>query len=186
VLTGGFDSRPLSGVNRVWPRKNHCWFRYQHANRSRHYPFLIGTFEPKWAGRVGQNMGENCPSNAVGDSILLDALCKPGTAYDRRGCPIYPGDLIKSYHFTGKKRKKYYLYHVAVLEEKNEFMEMVPVSHLQKDKIRGGGRCWLRQRYVENSEVICGYGPGEIISYEDRPRLKGKTGNTFKFQCIEG
>lgn len=39
---------------------------------------------------------------------------QPGGVYDRKGVPIHPGDLIRSFHFIGARRKRYYLYHVAV------------------------------------------------------------------------
>lgn len=93
----------------------------------------------------------------------------PGECYDKRGIPIYPGDLIRSPHFQ-TKRKKYYLYHVAVFN--GEYMEMVPTSHLHEPLQQGGGRCLLSQNLVDDAEVIHGHGPGEILDAWDRPRKK--------------
>jgi len=94
---------------------------------------------------------------------------KPGEAFDAKGIPIHPGDLLKSYHFTGARRKRYWLYHVAVY--KGECMEAVPVSHLQPG-MEKGGRYWIREAESSQFEIIHGYGPGECLSFEDRPRNK--------------
>ncbi len=93
---------------------------------------------------------------------------QPGEVHDSRGVPIYPGDLLKSYHFTGARRKRHYLYHTAVLGPRG--MELVPTSHLESTKISGGGRCDLHPRQVEFAEVILGYGPGDCLDHADRPR----------------
>jgi hypothetical protein len=98
---------------------------------------------------------------------------KPGEAHDRRGVPIYPGDLIRSFHFRerpgGKSRGRiHYLYHTAVLV--GDRLEMVPTSHLEPSMVKGGGRCRLSQELVADAEVISGHGPGECLDYLDRPR----------------
>lgn len=94
---------------------------------------------------------------------------QPGECHDSRGVPIYPGDLLKSYHFTGARRKRYYLYHVAVYENGGLFM--VPVSDLEPTKANQGGKCLLSDELAANAEVIHGYGPGDCLDYTDRPRL---------------
>lgn len=40
-------------------------------------------------------------------------LKQPGECYDSRGYPIHPGDLLRTPHFIGPRRKQYYLYHVV-------------------------------------------------------------------------
>lgn len=95
---------------------------------------------------------------------------KPGEAFDAKGIPIHPGDLLKSYHFTGARRKRYWLYHVAVC--KSIYMEAVPVSHLQPGNEKGGGRHWILKSDSDRFEIISGHGPGECLSFEDRPRNK--------------
>lgn len=92
----------------------------------------------------------------------------PGQCHDAKGIPIYPGDLLRSPHFVGARKKRYYLYHVAVYV--NGYMEMVPTCHLQPDKIEGGGRCMLSDDLASYTEVIQGHGPGRIVAFEDRPR----------------
>jgi hypothetical protein len=98
----------------------------------------------------------------------------PGQVYDRRGVPIYPGDLIRHYHFTGARRKRYYLYHVAVWSELNQTMELVPTCHMDPAIARDnpGGRYWLIPDTMIEPEVIHGSGPGSCLDFDDRPKRK--------------
>lgn len=91
-----------------------------------------------------------------------------GEAVDRRGVPIYPGDLLKSLHFTDRRRKQHYLYHTVVRD--GEYLLVVPTSHLEPTKVAGGGRCWLTSDWAVRSEVIHGYGPGHAWNFNDRPK----------------
>jgi hypothetical protein len=97
---------------------------------------------------------------------------KPGQIHDSNGYPIYPGDLLRSYHFRGKRNKTYYLYHVAVFV--NGYMEFVPTSHLQPEEVKDGGRGMLGQNYEGHFTIINGHGPEPYLSYEDRPRNQVK------------
>jgi hypothetical protein len=90
--------------------------------------------------------------------------------HDRKGVPIYPGDLIKSDHFIGASGKRYYLYHVACLE--GERLYMVPTCWLDTSQKRSGGKCLISQAMMDHAVVIDGHGPFEILSYEDRPKVK--------------
>lgn len=91
--------------------------------------------------------------------------------YDRRGVPIHKGDLLKTPHFVGARRKMHYLYHVIV--EKNGKLFMVPTFHLEPSMASGGGTCPL-DAYSDTwaSEVISGYGPGGLLSFDDRIKEK--------------
>ena len=94
---------------------------------------------------------------------------KPGEAYDSRGFPIYPGDLLRSFHFMGSRYGRYYyLYHVAVLRDGE--LDMVPTAYLEKSLIAGGGRCHLTERLAAETEIINGSGPGKCLDFRDRPR----------------
>lgn len=95
-------------------------------------------------------------------------MAKEGECFDKRGVPIYRGDLFKGFHFQAA-RKKYWLYHVAVLANDGN-LEMVPASYLDPGIKNTGGRYWLTQQMADSGEVIQGYGPGKICDYEDRPR----------------
>jgi hypothetical protein len=102
------------------------------------------------------------------------AGAKPGEVFDSRGVPIHPGDLVRRDHFRERSGRRHYLYHVAVWNEAEQAMELVPVSELEP-KLRGrGGRCWLFQRTIDgaNFRVIYGHGPGDCLDYTDRPRRK--------------
>ena len=101
-------------------------------------------------------------------------MTKPGEVHDKNGIPIYPGDLIRSFHFIGPRRKRYYLYHVAVWNKDKGTMEMVPASELEPSLVGRGGRCWLMQDYMADAEVIDGHGPGDFLDYSDRPKVYSK------------
>lgn len=90
--------------------------------------------------------------------------------HDKKGVPVCAGDLLKTYHFTGARGKRYYLYHVAVHEDGHWMM--VPVQWLDPSYERNGGKCRIYQEYLDDGEVIGGHGPDYILSYEDRPRVK--------------
>jgi hypothetical protein len=91
--------------------------------------------------------------------------------HDKKGVPIYPGDLLKSDHFIGARRKRYYLYHVACLED--GYLFMVPTARLDQSRKRPGGKCLLSQDIADTAVVIDGTGPGDILDHEDRPKVKG-------------
>ena len=95
---------------------------------------------------------------------------QPGELVDSRGIPIYPGDLLRSYHFTDRKGRKYYLYHTAVYRD--GAMVMVPTCHLEPTRIKGGGSCLMSDEIAATIKVISGYGPGDCLDHIDRPRRK--------------
>lgn len=97
---------------------------------------------------------------------------KPGEICDKKGIPIYPGDLIRSFHFCGRRRKVYYLYHTAIMNRFEGCMELVPTSELEPTERGKGGRAWLGLWLGAHGEILSGHGPGKIRSYEDRPRKK--------------
>ncbi len=91
---------------------------------------------------------------------------------DKHGIPICIGDLIRSPHYIGPRNKMHYLYHVIVKEKGTLFM--VPTSHLEPSLRDGGGKCPLMSACSDTwaAEIISGYGPDPILSFEDRPRRK--------------
>jgi hypothetical protein len=99
-------------------------------------------------------------------------MIKPDEVFDCKGIPVYPGDLIRSKHFVGKRRKQYYLYHVAVWNSIYKCLEMVPTCCLEPTKDKGGGRCWLTQELMDNAEIISGFGPEFEMYYDERPKRK--------------
>jgi len=121
------------------------------------------------AGCVGGTVGEW--GGEMSEPHSKPWLKQPGEVHDSRGVPIHPGDLIRSFHFIGPRRKRHYLYHTAVYRD--GAMHMVPTSHLEHTK-DDGGCCLLSQSLMDGyeSEVISGYGPEFGMSYEDRKRVK--------------
>ena len=91
---------------------------------------------------------------------------QPGECCDSKGIPIYPGDLLKSLHFTGARRKRYWLYHLVVYRE--GALRMAHPHTLASDKPDYG--CLLSPELAAASTIISGYGPGDCLDYEDRPR----------------
>ena len=93
---------------------------------------------------------------------------QPGEVVDKRGVPVYPGDLIRSPHFKDRRGRQYWLYHVAVYRDGALFL--VPTSHLEPTQVKGGGSCLLSQDLLRDARVIDGHGPGDCLDYTDRPR----------------
>lgn len=69
---------------------------------------------------------------------------------DSKGVPILPGDLLRSDHFIGERRKKHYLYHVAV--NRDGSMYAVPCCHLEPTLSRSGGECLIR--YLGDTKTV--------------------------------
>ena len=89
---------------------------------------------------------------------------------DARGIPIYPGDLLRTPHYVGARRKQHYLYHVIVRD--GEYLYMVPTAHLEPTLVNGGGKCLLKYGMdKERTRIISGYGPNPFLTFEDRPRI---------------
>lgn len=102
-------------------------------------------------------------------------LKKPGECVDRNGIPIYQGDLLRTPHFRGRRRKMYYLYHVAVWDEEAQGMRMVPTVRLDPqlrcDPNHRGGDPLLADDLAAQAEVIDGPAvDGEVRMYDERPR----------------
>jgi hypothetical protein len=91
--------------------------------------------------------------------------------FDKRDIPIAVGDLIRTPHYIGARRKQHYLYHTIVMEDGNLFM--VPTSHLEPTLRDDGGKCPAKYGMDKNSEIISGHGPGDCITFEDRKRGSG-------------
>jgi len=105
-------------------------------------------------------------------------LKQPGECYDSQGIPIYQGDLLRTYHFTGPRRRKNYLYHVAVMDREAGGLRMVPVIHLdpalRDHPDNRGGDPLLSDIFAAQTTVIDG--PSHVDSdgvfrdWYERPR----------------
>jgi len=99
-------------------------------------------------------------------------LKQPGECCDKNGIPIHRGDLPKTPHFTGPRRKRYYLYHVAVRDEDASAMRMMPVQYLDPGVKREGGMPLLSDDLAANAEVIDGMIVGDAVLYDERKKRK--------------
>lgn len=98
----------------------------------------------------------------------------PGKVFDKHGYPIYPGDLLRSFHFIGPRKRTKYLYHTAVYNQRWGCMELVPTQHLEPSTILSdpGGRCVLTENVAKHAEIISGMGPDNILDFRDRKKCK--------------
>lgn len=79
---------------------------------------------------------------------------KDNTYFDQTGKQILVGDLMKVYHFASFKRK-YYMYHVAVMEETEDFPVMaISAYYTTKPHCRLYILCDNEQRIYENAKII--------------------------------
>lgn len=100
----------------------------------------------------------------------------PGECHDSNGYPIYPGDLVRQFHFRGPRGRHYFLYHVVCLErcEKtdHEYLRIVPVSYLDQSQKRSGGDPMLTDDMAATLTILHGHGPGDCLDFLDRPRKR--------------
>jgi hypothetical protein len=89
--------------------------------------------------------------------------------HDLKGIPFYPGDLVKHYHYTGARNKKYYMYHV--IANVDGILYAIPTSHLEPTRVKGGGQVPLKWANFAEPEIISGHGPEPYLTYEERPRI---------------
>lgn len=62
------------------------------------------------------------------------------------------GDLLRSYHFTGARRRKHYLYHVARWNEAEQALEAVPVESIATGE--RGGSYWICSGVGVGAEIV--------------------------------
>ena len=91
-----------------------------------------------------------------------------GPAYDCNGIAIQPGDLIRTFHFTGARRRRHWLYHTAV--NRHGELWMVPTSELEPTLVGDGGVCRIWAEHSEHREIIAGAGPSPGTLFYHRPK----------------
>jgi hypothetical protein len=115
----------------------------------------------------------------------LPSETKSGDLCDKRGVPIVAGDLLRSYHFTHRHRRRVcYLYHAVILKQfgaDGAALVCVPVAQLMPGSNSEGGTCYLHSLadadgVVRDAEVIDGplgrCGADELGDFAERPRRK--------------
>jgi len=105
-------------------------------------------------------------------------LKQPGECVDKHGIPIYPGDLLKTFHYRGRRRKRNYLYHVAVMDTEAGGMRMIPTKWLEPSKPHDGGSPLLSDDLAGDAEIIAGGKVGEWVCFDERPRRIISVGST--------
>ncbi|NML93830.1 hypothetical protein [Novosphingobium olei] len=92
-------------------------------------------------------------------------------AYDKHGRQIKVGDVLKVFHFTGARRKRYYMYkHVVGTRPANNGGEFLVVSHLNLKPLDGrDAGYWIFQegQIERDTEIV----QSSDDYFEDRPRL---------------
>ncbi|MCT4252091.1 hypothetical protein HZP37_13430 [Elizabethkingia anophelis] len=79
---------------------------------------------------------------------------KSNVYFDNTGKQILEGDLLKVFHFR-TKRKIYYMYHVAVIEEAKDFPVLALRSHYNiKPHYRLYQVCDNEQRVYKSAKII--------------------------------
>lgn len=76
---------------------------------------------------------------------------------DKKGRPIIPGDLVRSYHYRDLRWGHQYLYHV-VCDVGRELYELRPVEELETGRGTQMGACWLTEHLAATIEIVQGGG----------------------------
>jgi len=79
---------------------------------------------------------------------------KSNIYFDKTGKQILPGDLLKIFHFR-TKGKIYYMYHVAVIEDTNDFPVMAAKCYSSdKPHYRFYVLCDNEQRIYKRAQIV--------------------------------
>lgn len=106
--------------------------------------------------------------NTTDDGAGLAPMdCSACFVLDKHGREIKPGDVLKVWHFIGRRRKVNYMYKWVLREErlgKNQ-TPFLRVSHLSTGNVEDG--YWLQKDGSKHDEyeIVAGYGGG--ISKDD-------------------
>lgn len=92
-------------------------------------------------------------------------------AYDKTGRQIMVGDVLKVFHFTGRRRKRHYMYkHVVGTRPANDGGEFLITSHLNLKPLDGRDAAYLilQEGQIERDTEIV---QSVDCAFEDRPRI---------------
>jgi len=93
-------------------------------------------------------------------------------AYDKNRREIMVNDVLKVYHFTGRRRKKYFMYKIVKSKtEKFNHGQFLIISHLPMSK--GDYNLLLDGKVHEDIEIVQGYHREGNVQYSfyDRKRF---------------
>lgn len=96
---------------------------------------------------------------------------------DKTGREIRVGDTLKIYHFTGRRRKKYYMYkYIQGIRDFGTWSAFI-VNHLSKE-FKLDDIYYLKieeNKIFYDTEIVQGYNnKNNELSYEDRPKFAMK------------
>ena len=91
--------------------------------------------------------------------------------YDKTGRPIHEFDIVKVYHFTGARKKKYYMYKRVLGYETHgkDQTSYMRFDHLERKE--GGYLEKDDGRVLSEYEIVQGFGR-DGVHFEDRKRIK--------------
>lgn len=104
---------------------------------------------------------------------------------DKFGREIMEGDMLKIFHFTGARRKKYYLYQLVYKRLDNLYVQRIVGSvnyDEQKDAVILDSENSYplsiigQVKYCDHVEIVQGFGPDGNSDFENRPRVKNADG----------
>jgi hypothetical protein len=99
--------------------------------------------------------------------------------YDKNGIPILEGDLLRSYHFTGARKRKHYLYKKAIWLKSPYFpdggLHAVAIDDLDMKPLEECHRCKISHlKYVEVIDGPCFDSPidGTLVCWRERKQKR--------------
>ena len=90
--------------------------------------------------------------------------------HDIKGWVIRPGDLVRTYHFTGSRGKIHYLYHVATKAEYG--IKLLPAEWADPNRKHDGGAHYPTQSELNGLSAIILNNYGHDTCGELRKRVK--------------
>lgn len=95
--------------------------------------------------------------------------------YDKNGYPICPGDVLKVFHFVAAlRRERRYMYKLVI--ERDGYLYGVSPGEIVKKGLERAHSYRLKWNAetdrLDDTEIVEGYGPGDIVCHRDRPRKK--------------
>lgn len=90
---------------------------------------------------------------------------------DKKGYPIHAGDVLRVYHFSDRRGRKWYMYKLA--REIDGRLCGVSIHEIAEkgDKAHSFRLEWLRG---QDCEIVEGYGPGKCVDFTERKRIKAQ------------
>lgn len=95
--------------------------------------------------------------------------------YDKNSYPIYPGDVLKVFHFiAARRRERMYMYKLVVeMNGKLMGVSIHDIPRLGYNEAHNYPLKWnTKDGRLEDSEIVEGYGPDGLHCWRDRPKRK--------------